>query len=84
MEEVVGGNWKEMCEIDPLPACEACKRMIELQSYGGSAGEALLHFRSVVSGQILAVTAFGRLSDWEVRGDDSRMQYASWRFEPAQ
>ena len=84
MEEIVGGNWKDMCETgDPLPACDACKRMTELQLHGGAAGEAQSRFRHPDSDQFLTVTSFGMLSDWEVAGEDSRMRYATWRFEPA-
>ncbi|RMH87410.1 hypothetical protein EBB59_13055 [Lysobacter pythonis] len=80
-ENVVGGDWKNICTALDAPAvCKVCNEMIELSAYSGD-GNVLAKFRHGITGKIIEVSAYGMLEDWGVRGEDSRLQYSGWGFE---
>lgn len=51
--------------------------MTELVDYSGD-GHVLANFHHRSTNHAINVYALGMLEDWEVHGDDSRLQYTSW------
>ncbi|MDO5609240.1 MAG: hypothetical protein Q4G62_00405 [Pseudomonadota bacterium] len=79
-EQVIGGDWQKICATEDAPAvCKVCEQMPELSAYSGD-GNVLAKFVNS-AGLSIEVNAYGMLEDWNVRGEDSHLQYAGWEFE---
>jgi len=80
MANVVGGDYESACKKNPDQiSCEICSLMPELDSYSGD-GYSLARFRNADNGEQLEVTGYGMIEDWNVSGDESRLQVVSWEF----
>lgn len=83
---VVGGDYASVCKVNPdQVSCQICELMPELDSYSGD-GYSLVRFRHAGDGEQLEATGYGMIEDWNVSGDDSRLQVVGWGFSksPAQ
>jgi hypothetical protein len=77
---VVGENHQAVCSQDPnLAACKVCEQMTELSACSGD-GHCLVRFRHEASGESLEATGYGMIEDWDVSGEDSRLQLSKWSF----
>ncbi len=77
---VVGGNYEALCSEHPdLTSCQVCEQMPELSAYSGD-GYGLMRFHKSGVDESLEVTSIGMISDWDVLGDDSRLQVVEWWF----
>lgn len=75
---VVGGNHESVCKATPDQiTCRICELMPELDSYSGD-GFALVRFKNTASGEVLEATGYGMIEDWNVAGDNSRLQLERW------
>ena len=86
MANVVGGDYASVCKTNPDQiSCQICELMPELDSYSGD-GYSLVRFRHAGDGEQLEATGYGMIEDWNVSGDDSRLQVVGWEFSksPAQ
>ena len=86
MANVVGGDYASVCKTNPDQiSCQICGLMPELDSYSGD-GYSLVRFRHAGDGEQLEVTGYGMIEDWNIPGDESRLQVMSWEFSknPAQ
>jgi len=76
---VVGENHEAVCSQDPnLASCKVCDEMAELSACSGD-GHCLVRFRHA-SGENLEATGYGMVEDWNVSGEDSRLQLSKWSF----
>lgn len=83
---VLDGGWTPVVE----PACkknvggeaEICDQIPELDACSGD-GYCIMHFESVSSGEKLDVTTYGMVEDWNVAGEDSRLNVTEWGFAKA-
>lgn len=83
---VVGGDHAAVCEANPDQIiCRICELMPELDSYSGD-GYSLVRFRHAGDGEQVEATGYGMIEDWNVPGDESRLQVVGWEFSksPAQ
>jgi hypothetical protein len=77
---VVGENHATVCSQDPnLASCKVCDEMTELSACSGD-GHCLVRFRHDASGESLEATGYGMVEDWNVSGEDSRLQLSKWSF----
>lgn len=77
---VVGENHAAVCSQDPNQAsCKVCDEMTELSACSGD-GHCLVRFRHDGSGESLEATGYGMVEDWNVSGEDSRLQLSKWSF----
>lgn len=77
---VVGENHQAVCSQDPnLAICKVCDQMTELSACSGD-GHCLVRFRHDASGESLEATGYGMIEDWNVSGEDSRLQLSKWSF----
>lgn len=77
---VVGGDHETVCSQDPnLATCKVCEQMTELSACSGD-GHCLVRFKHDASGESLEATGYGMIEDWNVPGDDSRLQLSKWSF----
>lgn len=77
---VVGGDHEAVCSQDPnLATCKVCDQMTELSACSGD-GHCLVRFRHDASGESLEATGYGMVEDWNVSGEDSRLQLSKWSF----
>lgn len=77
---VVGGDYASVCKANPDQiSCRICELMPELDSYSGD-GYSLVRFRHAREGEQLEATGYGMIEDWNVSGDDSRLQAVGWEF----
>ena len=75
---VVGGDHESVCKATPDQiTCKICALMPELDSYSGD-GFALVRFKHASSGEVLEATGYGMIEDWNVAGDNSRLQLERW------
>lgn len=75
---VVGGDHESVCKATPDQiTCKICQLMPELDSYSGD-GFALVRFKHASSGEVLEATGYGMIEDWNVAGDNSRLQLERW------
>lgn len=80
MANVVGGDYASVCKANPDQiGCQICELMPELDSYSGD-GYSLVRFRHAGDGEQVEVTGYGMIEDWNVSGDDSRLQVVGWEF----
>lgn len=78
LENVVGGNHESVCKTNPDQiTCRICELMPELDSYSGD-GYALVRFENANQGKVVEATGYGMIEDWNIAGDDSRLQLTSW------
>lgn len=81
---VVGGDYASVCKANPDQiSCRICELMPELDSYSGD-GYSLVRFRHAGDGEQVEVTGYGMIEDWNVSGDDSRLQVMGWEFSTSQ
>lgn len=77
---VVGENHATVCSQDPnLATCKVCDEMTELSACSGD-GHCLVRFKHGASGENLEATGYGMVEDWNVSGEDSRLQLSKWSF----
>lgn len=77
---VVGGDHESVCKTNPDQiSCRVCVLMPELDSYSGD-GYSLVRFRHAGDGEQIEATSYGMIEDWNVAGDESRLQVVSWEF----
>ncbi|WP_141400856.1 hypothetical protein [Pseudoxanthomonas wuyuanensis] len=77
---VVGENHDAVCSQDPdLATCKVCDQMTELSACSGD-GRCMVRFRHDASGESLEATGYGMIEDWNVSGEDSRLQLSRWSF----
>lgn len=77
---VVGGNHETLCAQNPdLVSCQVCDRMPELSACSGD-GHCLVRFSHTGEGEALEATGYGMIEDWNVHGEDSRLQLSQWSF----
>jgi hypothetical protein len=77
---VVGGDYASVCKANPEQiSCRICELMPELDSYSGD-GYSLVRFRHAADGEQVEATGYGMIEDWDVSGDDSRLQVMGWEF----
>lgn len=77
---VVGADHEAVCSQDPnLATCKVCEQMTELSACSGD-GHCLVRFRHEASGESLEATGYGMVEDWNVPGEDSRLQLSKWSF----
>lgn len=80
MANVVGGDYASVCKANPDQiSCRICELMPELDSYSGD-GYSLVRFRHAGDGEQVEATGYGMIEDWDVSGDDSRLQVMGWEF----
>lgn len=80
---VVGENHQAVCSQDPdLATCKVCDQMTELSACSGD-GHCLVRFRHDASGESLEATGYGMIEDWNVSGEDSRLQLSRWSVSKA-
>jgi len=80
---VVGENHEALCkEHSDLTGCQVCDQLPELSAYSGD-GYCLVRFHHTGDGEILKATCNGMISDWNVPGDNSRLQVSKWNFSKA-
>lgn len=81
---VVGGDYASVCKASPDQiSCRICELMPELDSYSGD-GYSLVRFRHAGDGEQVEATGYGMIEDWNVSGDDSRLQVMGWEFSTSQ
>lgn len=56
-----------------------CDQLPELESCSGN-GYCLMHFERAGRGEKLDVTTYGMTEDWNVPGEDSRLNVVEWTF----
>lgn len=79
---VLGDDWQAVCAAEPQ-RCLPCEQPIGLAAAGAD-GHVLFRFRHPASGERIEVTGYGLLEDWDVRGEQSRLEYVGWRaMEPS-
>lgn len=77
---VVGANHETLCAENPdLAACQVCDQVPELSACSGD-GYCLTKFQHAGSGEALETTSYGMIEDWNVSGEDSRLQVLRWTF----
>lgn len=80
MANVVGGDYASVCKANPDQiSCRICGLMPELDSYSGD-GYSLVRFRHAGDGEQVEATGYGMIEDWNIPGDDSRLQVMDWEF----
>lgn len=76
---VVGADHEKICSQDAnMVACKVCDEMPELSACSGD-GHCLVRFRHA-GGEVLEATGYGMIEDWNVAGEDSRLQISKWSF----
>lgn len=69
------------CKKNVEGEASICDQLPELESCSGD-GYCISHFEST-SGERLDVTSYGMPEDWNVTGDDSRLNVIEWNFSKA-
>jgi hypothetical protein len=72
---VVGGNFDQVCKDRP-DQCKVCDDVPELSSCSGD-GHCLMNFERG-AGEVLAVSTYGEIADWNVSGTSSRLSVKWW------
>jgi hypothetical protein len=83
---VVAAGWSPVVD----PKCKEnvgdegplCDQLPEVESCSGD-GYCLMHFERTGTGEKLDVTAYGMTEDWNVAGEDSRLNVVEWTFSNA-
>lgn len=74
---VVGDNHTELCAANPgLISCQICERLPEL---GSCSGDGYCGMAFSKDGRTLGITTYGMIEDWNVRGDQSRLNVLGWK-----
>lgn len=80
---VVGTNHVALCADNPdLATCQVCDQMPELNACSGD-GHCLVRFQNTDNTEIMEATSYGMIEDWNVSGEDSRLQVSQWDISTA-
>lgn len=78
---VVGGDHESFCSGDSTDiGCRICDVLPELDASSGD-GYSLVRFRHPKDGELLEATGYGMIEDWNVGGEESRLQVTGWEFQ---
>lgn len=78
---VVGGDHESFCSGGSTDiGCRICDVLPELDASSGD-GYSLVRFRHPKEGELLEATGYGMIEDWNVGGEESRLQVTGWEFQ---